>query len=210
MTLQVVGAGLGRTGTHSLKLALEHLLGKPCYHMAAVMDRDEDVPVWQAAFEGDPPDWRAFFDGWGAVVDWPAAAFAVEIADAFPDALVLHSVRDADAWWASADATIFTGVRGAPAEVVEAHPRLKMVKTMFASTFTSDLGDADAAKAAFDAHNARIRAVVPAERRLEWRPGDGWEPICDRLGLAVPAEPFPRSNSTEDFTAAVSEGRRPV
>ena len=73
--MRVVGAGLGRTGTNSLKVALEHLLGKPCYHMFEVLNRPDDVARWQAAIDGAPPDWGEFFDGWGAVVDWPASAF---------------------------------------------------------------------------------------------------------------------------------------
>src|SRR5690242_16311928 len=96
MTLRVVGAGLGRTGTHSLKLALEQLLGAPCYHMAEVFEHPEHVPLWDQATRGEMPDWDALFDGYGAAVDWPMAAFWREIGEAYPDALILLSVRDAD------------------------------------------------------------------------------------------------------------------
>src|ERR1700681_1618818 len=107
MTLQVVGAGLGRTGTHSLKVALEQLLGGPCYHMMEVFGRPDDIPVWHAAVNGDMPDWSEFLSEYRAAVDWPAAAFWREISAANPDAVVLLSSRDTDGWWTSADNTIF-------------------------------------------------------------------------------------------------------
>ena len=108
MTLRVVGAGLGRTGTHSLKLALEQVLGGPCYHMMETFDRPDDIPVWHAAVNGDPPDWSEFLAEYVATVDWPACAFWRELADENPDAVVLLSTRSsADAWWKSANDTIF-------------------------------------------------------------------------------------------------------
>src|SRR5581483_5643355 len=107
MTLRVVGAGVGRTGTHSLKLALEQLLGAPCYHMLEVFGHPEHVPSWAAAADGSLTDWDAIFTGYGAAVDWPAAAFWREISAAYPDALVLLSVRDPDSWWKSASNTIW-------------------------------------------------------------------------------------------------------
>lgn len=106
MTLRVVGAGLGRTGTTSLKLALERLLGGPCYHMSEVFQHPEHIGHWHGAARGDMPDWRALFAGYVAAVDWPAASFWREISAAFPQALVVLSVRDPDAWWQSASSTI--------------------------------------------------------------------------------------------------------
>src|SRR5688572_21860928 len=115
MSLQVVGAGLGRTGTHSLKLALEHLLGGRCHHMIEVIQNPEQVPYWQSAAEGNMPDWNEVFKGYVASVDWPSSAFYKEISDAFPDAKVLLSTRDAESWWNSANETIFAS-KGAMAE----------------------------------------------------------------------------------------------
>src|SRR5205823_714771 len=109
MTLRLVGAGLGRTGTHSLKLALEQLLGAPCYHMFEVLQHPDHIPVWQQAVDGagSGTDWDAVFSGYRSAVDWPVAAFWRELADAYPDAVVLLSVRPADEWWRSADKTIW-------------------------------------------------------------------------------------------------------
>jgi hypothetical protein len=112
MTLRVVGAGLGRTGTHSQKLALERLLGAPCYHMIETFGRPDDIPVWHRAVDGELPDWSEFLSDYAAAVDWPVCAFWRELSDEFPDALVLLSTRDPDSWWASASNTIFRAVLG--------------------------------------------------------------------------------------------------
>ena len=107
MTIKVVGAGVGRTGTHSLKVALEQLLGGPCYHMFEVMGHPDHIALWQAAADDEDPQWDRIFDGYAATVDWPAASFWREIADHYPDAKVLLSTRPTDAWWASANQTIW-------------------------------------------------------------------------------------------------------
>lgn len=198
MSIRVVGAGLGRTGTMSLKLALERMLGGRCYHMIEVFGRTDDAGVWRRAFDGDPPDWRVFLDDFRAVVDWPAVSFWREMSDAFPDALVLLSVRDTDAWWASANGTIFDVMRhGAPSD-----PAMlewwEMTQRMMAA-FSPDWTDRATATAAYERHNDDVRATVPPERLLEWQAADGWPPICAALDLPVPDEPFPHVNTTEDF-----------
>jgi sulfotransferase family protein len=203
MTLRVVGAGLGRTGTHSLKLALEQLLGAPCYHMAEVFGHPEHVPLWDQATRGVMPDWDALFDGYAAAVDWPMAAFWREIADAYPDALILLSVRDADSWWESANATIFQATQRMSADpsMREWH---EMVLRLF-QRLGADISDEAAIKAAYLRHNDEVRRTAPKDRLLEWQPADGWQPICDALGVAVPDEPFPLTNTTEEFRARFAD-----
>ena len=196
MTLRVVGAGLGRTGTHSLKLALEQLLGGPCYHMIEVFGHPEHVPIWRDAALGKPTDWDALFEGYVATVDWPGASVWKPIADHYPDALVLLSVRDsADAWWKSASNTIFLAIEK---QAQENPPWYEMIQAMF-TTFSTDWQNEDAAKAAYEAHNAHVRATVPPERLVDYTAGDGWEPLCKALGVPVPDAPFPHVNSTEEF-----------
>lgn len=202
MTLRVVGAGLGRTGTHSLKLALERLLGAPCYHMMEVFQHPEHVAQWHAAARGEMPDWRALLSGYAAAVDWPASAFWPELAEAFPDAVVLLSVREADSWYQSARETIFPAM-----ESVREGEWHDMIEDLFEARFTRALDDRAAAIAAFERHNARVRETAPAARLVEWRPSDGWGPLCAALGVPVPAEPFPRSNTREEFQARVASIR---
>lgn len=196
MPLKVVGAGLGRTGTHSLKLALESLLGERCYHMIEVFGNPDHVPMWHQAALGQMPDWEELFAGYGAAVDWPAAAFWEEQSEAFPDALILLSTRDSAGWWRSCDSTIFQVFRKAddtmPAEWTA------MVTELFGKFAGGTLDEASAISA-YERHNAHVRATAPADRLLEWHPGDGWEPICGALGVPVPDEPFPHVNTTAEF-----------
>lgn len=197
--MRVVGSGVGRTGTHSLKVALERLLGAPCYHMAEVFSHPEHVAVWHAAGRGEAVDWDALFDGYAAAVDWPASAFWAELAEQYPDAVILHSERaDAQAWWRSADATIFVPLRTPPAPD---DAWRAMVDDVFARRFVASADDPAAAMAAYDAHNADVRERADRDRLVVWRPGDGWEPICAALGVPVPDEPFPVTNTTAEFRA---------
>ncbi len=199
-TLRVVGAGLGRTGTMSLKIALERLLGAPCYHMIEVFSHPEHIPTWHAAARGEMPDWCRLLAGYGAAVDWPAAAFWPELSAAFPAAVVLLSVRDPQSWWESAAQTIF---RGLPQRFVSDAPMindwLAMIGDVFAARFTLAIHDRAVATAAYDQHNARVRAAVPAHRLVEWQTADGWEPLCAALGVPVPDEPFPRVNTRDEW-----------
>jgi len=200
MTLQVVGAGLGRTGTVSLKGALERLLGGPCYHMVEVFAHPDHVPAWAGATRGEPTDWEALLGGYRAAVDWPAGAFWRELSEANPGAIVLLSVRDdAATWWRSADRTVFEAMRRPqPPEMAEWH---EMIVDLLCTRFTDQWLEPEAAMAAYERHNDEVRATVPADRLLEWRPGDGWEPLCTALGVPVPDEPFPHENRSADFRA---------
>jgi hypothetical protein len=196
MTLRIVGAGLGRTGTHSLKIALEQLLGGPCYHMVEVFSHPEHVPMWHAAMRNEPVDWDALYEGYVATVDWPSGGVWQPIADAYPDAPVLLSTRrSADEWWTSASRTIFEVTHGALGLSDEWNG---MVTAMF-RRFSPEWPDEAACKRAYERHNAEVRATVPASRLVEWQPADGWAPLCEALGVPVPDEPFPVTNTTAEF-----------
>ena len=195
MTIHLVGAGLGRTGTMSLKLALERLLGGTCHHMMEVFGHPDEVPVWHAAMRGEPVDYPELLAGYTAIVDYPGAAVWRELAAAFPDAPVLLSTRSsAEAWWESASNTIL--VRR-PGDVAD--DRRHMVDEMFLRSLGGDITDREAMMAAYDAHNAAVRSEVPADRLVEYQPGDGWGPLCAALDLPVPDEPFPHTNTREEF-----------
>jgi hypothetical protein len=166
--------------------------------MVEVFGRPGDVPVWRDAMAGRRVDWHAFFDGWSAVVDWPAAAVWDDVAAAFPDAPVLLSTRaSADEWYRSASRTIFHVDTGGAMPDWQA-----MTEEMF-RRFSPDHLDEDAAKAAYERHNAAVRAAVPADRLVEWQPADGWGPLCAALGVPVPDEPFPVTNTTAEFRQMV-------
>lgn len=182
----------------SLKKALEMLLGGKCYHMYEVFEHLEtDVPVWHDAALGKPVDWDKLFEGYVAAVDWPAGAYWKEISAAYPDALILLSTRDSEKWWSSASETIFPAIQQVSSE--DHRGWHDMIEAMMTNRFTSNLSDKDACIAAYEKHNEEARKAASTHRFLEWHPGDGWEPICEALGLPVPSEPFPHINSKEEF-----------
>jgi hypothetical protein len=198
--LRVVGAGLPRTGTKSLKQALELLLGGRCYHMTELFQHPEDVPAWWAAIAGEEIDWNSFPPDAVAAVDWPASAFWRELASANPEAVIVLSTREnATQWWESCDTTIFPVLR--KTEYPEYEEWLAMSKALLAREIGEDWDDARTAQAFYERHNAAVRREAPAERLLEWRASDGWEPLCRALELPVPDEPFPHLNTRQEWNA---------
>ncbi|MEX2211854.1 MAG: sulfotransferase family protein [Gaiellaceae bacterium] len=196
--IRVIGAGLPRTATRSLKQALETLLGGRCYHMHETFSHLEDVPVWRAAIRGDEPDWRTFPPDCVAAVDWPASAFWRALADANHDAVIVLSTRgDAPTWWESVDETILGVARG------DGQPEWGQWLAMFHELLEREVGanwdDAEAAQAFYERHNAEVRATAPPDRLVDWSPADGWEPLCRALGLPVPDEPFPWANKRDEW-----------
>src|SRR5437660_8520165 len=169
--LKVVGAGLGRTGTNSLKLALERLTGEPCYHMTEVFGRPDHVDAWRAAIvDGTMPDWDQLLAGYAATVDWPACAFWSQLAEANPEAPVLLSERSsADAWWTSIEQTIVRMVTQPPSSPEQAHTRSMSEPLLRA--FCPGWPERDAMIDAYERHNDRVREEVPAERLVKRGPG---------------------------------------
>jgi hypothetical protein len=203
MTLKVIGAGLGRTGTMSLKLALEKLLGGPCYHMVELFQHlPEHTPLWHAAVRGEPVAWDRLFTGYVAAVDEPVSLFWQPLMAYYPDALIILSVREAKSWWKSAHATILKVKQEPPPPDeplrVAWHA---MVMDAYRNLHPDGVHDPELTQRSFLAHIERVKAGVPPERLLIWQAGDGWEPLCKALNLPVPDEPFPHSNTTEEFVA---------
>ena len=199
MNLQVVGAGLPRTGTASLQMALELLLGGRCYHMREIPGHPFDLgPGWSQALAGESPDWERLLEGYTAGLDWPVSMFWHELSEAHPAALVLLSVRDsAETWWQSADQTILPVARRSLAPGWTEGCALTDLLKRFAGTPHWD--DPATLQAAYERHNAQVRQAVPPPRLLEWRAGDGWAPLCRALGALVPDLPFPWANRRADW-----------
>ena len=209
--IKVIGAGFGRTGTASLKGALEELGFSKCYHMQEVFAHPQHVPVWQAAADGQKVDWDALFEGFEATVDWPGCTFYKELMDHYPDAKVLLSVRDPDAWYKSASETIYQmSRRGFPASLVMLLvPRLRrfvrmVTQLIWQDTFHDRFSDRAYAISVFNEHIAEVKRTVPPEKLLVFEVKEGWEPLCRFLEVPVPDKPFPRLNDSAAFRRQAS------
>jgi hypothetical protein len=203
MALEVIGAGFGRTGTLSLKRALERLGFGRCYHMVEVFEHPEHMDVWAAAHRGEAVDWEALFDGYRAAVDWPSCNLWREQMEAFPQAKVILSTRDPEGWYASVCNTILPATLDAAASDDPARRRFGewANEIIWNRVFDGRMDDREHALAVYRAHVDRVRAEVPGDRLLVFEAGQGWEPLCAFLGVPVPEEDYPRSNSTEEFLA---------
>lgn len=185
----------------SLKLALEHLLGGTCHHMMEVWQHPDEVPAWNDAVHDRPVDWSALLGGYSAIVDYPGAAVWRDLVGAFPDAPVLLSTRSsAQVWYDSAAATIFESSKWEPTDDAGRRQQA-MIAEMFQRSLGGPITDASVMMAAYEAHNASVRAEIAPERLFEYQPGDGWAPLCAALGQTIPDIEFPHENTREEFRA---------
>lgn len=200
MSPRIVGAGLPRTATNSLEEALEMLLGGECLHMRKLLNHPFDLGErWQRALQGDDPGWSTILDDYTAAVDWPTAQFWRELSVAYPDALVLLSVRaSAEEWLGSVEATILPYARMCMAPDWTEGRDLATLFGLLASTAAWD--DPATLMAAYERHNAAVRDAIPPHRLVEWHAAEGWPPICAVLGVPVPATPFPWRNKREEWS----------
>lgn len=197
MSLTVIGAGLGRTGTMSLKYALELVGLGPCFHMIELMQHRERIVYWDRAGKGEAVDWDDVFKGFNSTVDWPSCSFYRELAARYPAAKVILTVRDPDKWYDSTQETIFRALEQVIAD--PANPMASMVRNVIMRMFDNIMHDRAHCISVYNKHNDEVRRSIPASRLLEFSVADGWAPLCAFLGVPVPADPFPKVNSTEEF-----------
>ena len=205
MTLEVFSAGFGRTGTMSLKLALEALGFGPCHHMDEVArNAGTQIPLWNAAHAGRP-DFAAIYRGYKAAVDWPTAAFWREIAEAYPRARVILSTRSAESWCTSFSETILKTMSAPETWPEPVRAWFEMVAGVVIGRSLGNRTDRDSLIATFNAHEAAVKAAIPRARLLVFDVREGWEPLCRFLDRPVPSNPFPRTNSKEEFFALIEK-----
>ena len=203
MALKVIGAGFGRTGTLSLKFALEQLGFNKCYHMLEVHQNPGHRAFWLDAAAGKHMDWEQIFAGYEAAVDWPSCNFWREQMVAFPQAQVILSRRDPDKWYDSVMNTIwkFTA-KAAQSGVAEAVEGTRLAyEAIWDPVFQRRMDDRAHVIAQYEKHNAEVIAGVPPQKLLVYEPGQGWQPLCDFLGVPVPETDYPRVNTTEEFVS---------
>jgi hypothetical protein len=194
MALKVIGAGLGRTGTASLKLGLEQLGFGPCYHMGEVLPHLDRVPLWVQAGRGNA-DWDAIFGGYRSAVDYPACSFWREQLDRYPDAKVILSTRSAESWFESVNGTIMSPQVN---EWIRTSPLKEFFELCVWKDFEPRIHDRDYMVDYFKRREEEIKSQVPPDRLLVFRARDGWGPLCEFLGVAAPDTEFPRVNSREE------------
>jgi Sulfotransferase domain len=196
--MDVIGAGFGRTGTLSLKVALERLGFGPCAHMLPLIGDEERSALFARAAGGDRASLDRALEGCRSTVDWPGAYFWRELVEQYPDAKVVLTVRDPEQWYESARRTI-AAATGLPTPPGMAAFRDCCDATVWEGTFHGRFGDRTYAIKVFTDHLEEVRRTVPAGRLLEYRVGDGWEPLCAFLGVPVPTGEFPRLNDAAAF-----------
>lgn len=199
MAMTVIGTGVGRTGTYSLKLAINRLGLGPCHHMEAVIQNMPiQVPLWAAALAGRA-DWDGIYHGFNSAVDWPSAAFFHELVKTYPSARFVLTHRDPENWADSFGSTIYQVIAKREHFPPQMQAWLAMAcGVVVRSGFPAGL-DREGLIKAFVAHNEAVKATIPSDRLMIYQVKDGWDPLCRFLGIPVPAEPFPRSNSRDEF-----------
>lgn len=203
MTLRIIGAGMGRTGTDSMREALNTLGFGPCHHMFEVTENPVMKARWRALMDSDLPEWDALFEGYNSCVDWPAAYYWRDLVKYYPEAKVILTWRSPESWWTSYEATILRYVQTAA-------DRQSVGVRIIEKAFGDRAGDRGFMIERYEANVADVVATVPADRLLVHRLGEGWEPLCAHLGVPVPAAPYPRRNTTSELQQrALSPGDRP-
>jgi hypothetical protein len=216
--LQVIGVGMHRTGSMSVKAALERLGLGPCYHGMEALRRSTDGEHWLAAYEtsGDM-DWSQIFKGYRATMDWPTIYFWEELATAYPDARILLTERDPELWWSS-HVSLFQLTAKFDQELTDEQRQwaqesgfarmFDALSAIVPAIFGGRVFDKAHCLRVFEGHYERVRRTVPAERLLSYRVQEGWEPLCRFLGADVPDEPFPHVNVGDDLLHNIQTAMR--
>ncbi|GET35904.1 hypothetical protein MiSe_06520 [Microseira wollei NIES-4236] len=212
MAIKVIGAGFARTGTLSLKTALEELGFCKCYHMVEFMRHPSDVTFWEDASNGKPVNWDALFDGYQAIVDYPGYRYYRQLMQHYPDAKVVLNIRDVDSWHESTLNTIYQAAPKGWQKLkmtlsLPFSPRTRSLVRIFRMVdqdvwlkdFQGKFEDKQYAKGIFNQHIEEVKRFVPPERLLVYQVKEGWEPLCRFLGVSVPNKPFPHLNERASF-----------
>ena len=212
MGLQVIGTGQGRTGTTSLKVALEQLGFGKCYHMWELLNNPGQLIYFQQAEAGEPVDWDELFKGYQSACDFPVIRYYKQVLEKYPDAKVIHTMRDADAWFKSCSETIFWATKPSFGRLLgmiirlpfssTLRKRLRILKfsgKMVNLTFGKDLKNKEKVVAAYNEYNSEVLNSIPKEKILIYDVKSGWEPLCKFLNVPVPVTPFPKSNTKDEF-----------
>lgn len=217
MSLKVIGTGLGRTGTYSLKLAIEQLGVGKCYHMVELFQQPERLKYFKKAEKGEKVNWNELFDGYKAAVDYPVARFYKQITEFYPEAKVIHTLREPEEWYESASATIFWASKPYSLRILklavhlpfssEARRRIPVLmynRKLSELEFGKDLKNKEKVIKRYNKHYEEVIKTIPDNRLLLFDPKSGWEPLCRFLKLPIPLIPYPKSNTRKEFLDRVN------
>lgn len=209
--MQIIGAGFGRTGTKSLQKALNQLGFDNCYHMTDLFTHPEHVHFWRKAHNGEVVEWDKLFEGYQSIVDFPGSLYLDQLAEFYPEAKIVLTVRDADKWYESVRKTIYSFDPGIYVKLnvllrfpfnAKARNFLKVLKfnqdSIWDGVFKGDFENEEHMKQIFLEHIKVVKEKY-AERLYVFDAKDGWEGLCHFLNKPVPEEPYPHSNKGEDF-----------
>lgn len=210
--VEVIGAGFGRTGTHSLGLALERLGLGPCYNLLEVAKNPTHTDIWIQAMDGKPVDWDLLFDRYRSTVEWPGATFFSELVQYFSNAKVILTLRDPESWFESASKAIFEGLELSaynpdPIKSASSHMKRRLI---LERTFGGRYWDKEYAIEIYQKHIQQVVEIIPNERLLQFDVKDGWKPLCEFLQKPIPVEPFPWLNERNEFMASEPEWAKKI
>jgi hypothetical protein len=210
--VRVIGAGFGRTGTHSLGLALQKLGFGPCYNIQQVSKHDGHHALWTDAMDGKAVDWDKLFEGYNSAVEWPAIAFLPQILAHYPQAKVILTLRDPESWFESANSTIFEGLElsARNPDLIKRERGAMQRRLILEETFNGRYRDKEHAIHIFNQHNQQVIDLVPSERLLQYSVKEGWEPLCLFLDKSIPDEAFPHQNERQSFIDSAPEWAKKI
>jgi hypothetical protein len=199
VTLKVIGTGFGRTGTDSMREALNMLGFGPCHHMYEVIANERQKALWRALAQGVAPDWNKLFAGYLSCMDWPSAHYWPKLIQAYPEAKVILTYRTPESWWTSVEKTLLALLDE------NDDPASLGIALIANQVFGGRPRDRAHAISVYEANVRAVKAVVPPDRLLVHNLGDGWEPLCAHLGAPIPDQPYPSRNSASEFRATHSK-----
>ena len=202
--MKVLGAGFGRTGTMSLKIALEKLGIGPCYHMREVVSHPSHIKIWYDISHGEHPNWDRLFSGFNSAVDFPVCLFYEELVNKFPDAKFILTLRDFDTWYESTANTIYKVPTMLPDWFKRVVYPIRMfielqVNLIWVGLFKNNFSDKESTELVYNEHIESVKKTIPADKLLIYRVNEGWGPLCEFLNVDKPEIPFPKVNDTAEM-----------
>jgi len=213
MAIKIIGAGFPRTGTMTLKTALEILGFNKTYHYKDLIADSKKLRFWLELENTGQTDFDALFKGFEATVDFPGYPYYKILLKKYPDAKVILTKRDFEKWYESTYKTIWKSARKPIIDRLKLFIRklfnknlraiFKCIKFMrrvyLKDQFNNNFSSKAHAKNIFFKHIEEVITYVPKKQLLVYDVSEGWEPLCHFLEIPIPNQAFPHLNKKEHF-----------